>query len=151
EGNGHSDGGTGIVAVSGCHPCQGRAGGRARPRSSGRIQRFDERGFLTMVFSFGRRMLTETDLRLLGKFAYNFGFKGVLSVEKYRRRLTRGESFPPFLFTSVISGCQLRCQGCWVDVADESKHISLEDMNRLIGDAKKHGNSYFGILGGEPF
>jgi MoaA/NifB/PqqE/SkfB family radical SAM enzyme len=29
--------------------------------------------------------------------------------------------------------------------------ISLEDMNRLIGDAKKHGNSYFGILGGEPF
>jgi MoaA/NifB/PqqE/SkfB family radical SAM enzyme len=24
-------------------------------------------------------------------------------------------------------------------------------MNRLIGDAKRHGNSYFGILGGEPF
>ncbi len=24
-------------------------------------------------------------------------------------------------------------------------------MNRLINDAKKHGNSYFGILGGEPF
>jgi MoaA/NifB/PqqE/SkfB family radical SAM enzyme len=104
-----------------------------------------------MVFSFGRRMLTETDLRLLGKFAYNFGFKGVLSVEKYKRRLKRGESFPPFLFISVVSGCQLRCQGCWVDVEKESKHISLEDMNRLIGDAKKHGNSYFGILGGEPF
>ena len=34
---------------------------------------------------------------------------------------------------------------------DESKHISLDDMNRLINDAKKHGNSYFGILGGEPF
>src|SRR5258708_40188834 len=24
-------------------------------------------------------------------------------------------------------------------------------MNRLVNDAKKHGNSYFGILGGEPF
>jgi MoaA/NifB/PqqE/SkfB family radical SAM enzyme len=24
-------------------------------------------------------------------------------------------------------------------------------MNRLIGDAKKHGNSFFGLLGGEPF
>jgi MoaA/NifB/PqqE/SkfB family radical SAM enzyme len=104
-----------------------------------------------MVISFARRMLAETDLRLLGKFAYNFGFKGVLSVEKYKRRLKRGESFPPFLFISVVSGCQLRCQGCWVDVADESKHISLADMNRLIDDAKKHGNSYFGILGGEPF
>jgi MoaA/NifB/PqqE/SkfB family radical SAM enzyme len=104
-----------------------------------------------MVLSFAKRMLTEPDPRLLGKFAYNFGFKGARSVEKYKRRLKRGEYFPPFLFISVISGCQLRCQGCWVDVADESKHISLEAMNRLIGDAKKHGNSYFGILGGEPF
>ncbi len=104
-----------------------------------------------MVFSFAKRMLTEPDLRLLGKFAYNFGFKGALSVEKYKRRLKRGEHFPPFLFISIISGCQLRCQGCWVDVAAPSKHISLEDMNRLINDAKKHGNSYFGILGGEPF
>jgi hypothetical protein len=104
-----------------------------------------------MVVSFAKRMLTEPDLRLLGKFAYNFGIKGALSVEKYKRRLKRGEHFPPFLFISVISGCQLRCQGCWVDVAEESKHISADDMNRLIGDAKKHGNSYFGILGGEPF
>ncbi len=104
-----------------------------------------------MVFSFAKRMLTEPDLRLLGKFAYNFGFKGALSVEKYKRRLKKGEHFPPFLFISIISGCQLRCQGCWVDVAEPSKHISLADMNRMLNDAKKHGNSYFGILGGEPF
>ncbi|MCC6588649.1 MAG: radical SAM protein [Bryobacterales bacterium] len=96
-------------------------------------------------------MLTETDPRLLGKFAYNFGFKGMLSVEKYKRRLKRGEYFPPFLFISVISGCQLRCQGCWVDVDRQSKHISLADMNKLVNDAKAHGNSFFGILGGEPF
>lgn len=103
-----------------------------------------------MVFSFAKRMLTETDPRLLGKIAYNFGIKGALSVERHKSRLKRGEYFPPFLFISVISGCQLRCQGCWVDVAEESKRISLEDMNRLINDAKAHGNSYFGILGGEP-
>jgi MoaA/NifB/PqqE/SkfB family radical SAM enzyme len=96
-------------------------------------------------------MLTEPDPRLLLKFAYNFGFKGIRSVQLYKKRLKRGEHFPPFLFISVISGCQLRCQGCWVDVEAPSKHISLEEMNRLIGDAKRHGNSYFGILGGEPF
>ena len=56
-----------------------------------------------MVLSFARRMLTEPDPRLLAKFAYNFGVKGVLSVEKYKRRLKRGEYFPPFLFISVIS------------------------------------------------
>jgi MoaA/NifB/PqqE/SkfB family radical SAM enzyme len=104
-----------------------------------------------MLLNFTRRMLTEPDPRLLLKFAYNFGFKGIRSVQLYKKRLKRGEHFPPFLFISVISGCQLRCQGCWVDVEAPSKHISLEEMNRLIGDAKKHGNSYFGILGGEPF
>lgn len=104
-----------------------------------------------MVFAMARRMLTEPDPRALGKLAWNFGVKGIRSVELYKKRLARGEFFPPFLFISVISGCQLRCQGCWVDVAAESKRLSLDEMNRIVGDAKKHGNSYFGILGGEPF
>ena len=82
---------------------------------------------------------------------YNFGIKGIRSVELYKRRLRRGESFPPFLFISVISGCQLRCQGCWVDVEAPRKMMDLETLNGIVSDAKRHGNSYFGILGGEPF
>lgn len=104
-----------------------------------------------MILQFGKRMLTEVDPRLLGKIAWNFGVKGVRSVELYKQRLKRGEHFPPFLFISVISGCQLRCQGCWVDVDKPSKSIAIADLNQLINDAKRHGNSYFGILGGEPF
>ena len=104
-----------------------------------------------MVFAFARRMLTEPDPRALGKLALNFGLKGMWSVEKYKRRLKRGEYFPPFLFISVISGCQLRCQGCWVDVAAPTKRIAFEDLDRMVTDAKQHGNSYFGLLGGEPF
>src|SRR5262245_59296432 len=104
-----------------------------------------------MLISLARRLLTEADPKVIGKFVYNFGFKGIRSVEKHKRRLKHGVSFPPFLFISVISGCQLRCQGCWVDVEAPSKRLSLEDLNRIVNDAKKHGNSYFGILGGEPF
>jgi MoaA/NifB/PqqE/SkfB family radical SAM enzyme len=104
-----------------------------------------------MLFGLAKRMLTEPDLRAVGKLLYNGGVKGVRSVELYKRRLARGEYFPPFLFISVISGCQLRCQGCWVDVAAPSKSLSLDEMNRILTDAKRHGNSYFGILGGEPF
>src|SRR5881628_515914 len=104
-----------------------------------------------MIVSLARRMLVETDLRLLAKLAYNFGYKGMRSVELYKKRLRRGEHFPPFLFISVISSCQLRCQGCWVDVEGPRHYIDLETMNRIVGDAKQHGNSYFGILGGEPF
>ena len=104
-----------------------------------------------MLLPLTRRVLTEADPRVVAKFVYNFGFKGIRSVERHKRRLRRGETFPPFLFISVISGCQLRCQGCWVDVDAPSKRLSLDDLNRIVGDAKRHGNSYFGILGGEPF
>jgi len=104
-----------------------------------------------MLIPLARRVMAETDSKVVRKFVYNFGIKGIRSVELYKRRLRRGESFPPFLFISVISGCQLRCQGCWVDVEAPSKRLSRDDLNRIVGDAKKHGNSYFGILGGEPF
>lgn len=104
-----------------------------------------------MIFSLAHRMLTTTDKRLLWKFAYNFGFKGMRSVQAYKKRLKRGEYFPPFLFISVINSCNLRCRGCWVDVESPRKMISLADMNRILDEAKRHGNRYFGILGGEPF
>jgi MoaA/NifB/PqqE/SkfB family radical SAM enzyme len=104
-----------------------------------------------MVAAFAKRMLTEPDPRALRKFVWNFGVKGMLSVQTFKKRIKRGEHFPPFLFISIISGCQLRCQGCWVDVAAESKKIELDDLDRIVTDAKKRGNSYFGILGGEPF
>ena len=104
-----------------------------------------------MLVALTRRVLRETKPKVVAKFVWNFGLKGVRSVEMHKRRRKRGENFPPFLFISVISSCQLRCQGCWVDVAAPSQKLSLEELNRIIGDAKAHGNAYFGILGGEPF
>ena len=104
-----------------------------------------------MILSLGRRLATETDPRLLYKVAWNFGYKGMRSVEKYKKRLKRGEHFPPFLFISVINSCQLRCQGCWVDVEAPRKLIDLDTLNAVVNEAKAQGNSYFGLLGGEPF
>ena len=104
-----------------------------------------------MLFALTRRVLTETRPKVVAKFVYNFGVKGVRSVELHKRRRRRGENFPPFLFISVISSCQLRCQGCWVDVAAPAQKLSLDELNRIVRDAKAHGNAYFGILGGEPF
>lgn len=104
-----------------------------------------------MYFKMAKRVLLETDKRLVWKLAYNFGFKGALSVHKHKKRLKRGEFFPPFLYISVINSCNLRCQGCWVDVAAKQEKIDVEAMSRLIKEAKEMGNSFFGILGGEPF
>ena len=96
------------------------------------------------------RTLRTADKRGLAKFMWNFGIKGMLSVEKFKRRIKRGEFFPPFLYISILNTCNLRCQGCWVDV-EEKDAIDLASLNRTITDAKKHGNAFFGILGGEPF
>jgi MoaA/NifB/PqqE/SkfB family radical SAM enzyme len=106
---------------------------------------------MLVPLQFARRMLTEPDPRLLWKFGYNMGYKGMRSVERFKKRLKQGVHFPPFLFISIINSCQLRCQGCWVDVSAPQKLLSLEDMNRIINEAKAYGNSFFGLLGGEPF
>lgn len=104
-----------------------------------------------MYFKMAKRVLLETDKRLVWKLAWNMGFKGMRSVQKFKRRRRQGEYFPPFLYISIVNSCNLRCQGCWVDVAAPQQTIDLAAMNRLIGQAKEAGNSFFGILGGEPF
>ncbi|MDP3069128.1 MAG: radical SAM protein [Opitutaceae bacterium] len=96
------------------------------------------------------RTLRSANARCVWKFAWNFGWKGMLSVERFKRRIKRGEYFPPFLYLSILNTCNLRCQGCWVDVQSKDA-IDLAALNRTILDAKRHGNSFFGILGGEPF
>ncbi len=97
------------------------------------------------------RILRTTDLRCLGKFMWNFGVKGIRSIQRFKQGAARGEYFPPFLYLSILNSCNLRCQGCWVDVAADRVAIDLETLDRTITDAKKHGNVFFGILGGEPF
>lgn len=104
-----------------------------------------------MYLRFAKRLLFETDKRLLWKLFWNAGLKGIRSVQRHKRRLKRGEFFPPFLYISIINSCNLRCQGCWVDVAAKQSRIEPEAMDRMLNEAKAMGNSFFGILGGEPF
>jgi MoaA/NifB/PqqE/SkfB family radical SAM enzyme len=85
------------------------------------------------------------------KLAWNMGWKGMLSVQKHKQRLKKGKVFPPFLYVSIINSCNLRCQGCWVDVAAKQETIKPEAMHRLIREAQAMGNVFFGIVGGEPF
>ena len=70
-----------------------------------------------MVFAFAKRMLTEADPRSLGKFACNFGVKGMRSVELYKRRLQARRIFPavpvhlghlrlPVALPGLLGGCR---------------------------------------------
>ena len=97
------------------------------------------------------RMLTPVAPNCLWKPGWNFGFKGMLSVERFKARKRRGIVFPPFLHLSIINSCNLRCQGCWVDVQAPRTMMTTDELDGIISDAKAHGNSFFGLLGGEPF
>ncbi len=104
-----------------------------------------------MLLKMAKRLLFETDKRLLWKLAWNMGLKGMLSVERHKSRLKRGQYFPPFLYVSIINSCNLRCQGCWVDVAAKQEIIEPAAFHKLVREAKAMGNVFFGIVGGEPF
>lgn len=107
--------------------------------------------WLRMILQLASRILGTVDPNLLLKLAWNFGFKGARSIMLFKKRLRQGVVFPPFLYLSIINSCNLRCQGCWVDVTSPRTMMSLEELNRIVNDAREHGNSFFGILGGEPF
>ena len=104
-----------------------------------------------MIVQLATRTLRTTDLRLLWKFAWNFGVRSALGMMKFKARLRRGEYFPAFLHISTTNACNLRCQGCWVDVDAPREFLDLDLLNRVINNCKKHGDYFFGILGGEPF
>lgn len=103
-----------------------------------------------MLAGLAYRLMTETDPRLLAKCAWNLGWKGMRSVRAFEKRRNQGRILPPFLFISVTSLCNLRCQGCWVTPGKPGKTLSLETLDRIVRQAKPHGCTFYGILGGEP-
>jgi MoaA/NifB/PqqE/SkfB family radical SAM enzyme len=104
-----------------------------------------------MIFSLTSRIVRTVDPLCLAKVGWNFGFKGARSVMLFQKRMKQGVWFPPFLYVSILNSCNLRCQGCWVDVDKPRTAIDLDTLNRTVKDAMAHGNAFFGILGGEPF
>ena len=104
-----------------------------------------------MYLRMAKRLLWDADKRLLWKATWNAGLGGVRSIQKHKRRLREGAFYPPFLYISIINSCNLRCQGCWVDVAAPQQKIEIDAMDRLLNESKAMGNRVFGILGGEPF
>jgi MoaA/NifB/PqqE/SkfB family radical SAM enzyme len=97
------------------------------------------------------RFLTETDPRLLWKFGYTFGWKGMRTVQRFSRQRKKGtQTFPAFVVLSVTSHCNLRCQGCWVAPGGPVRQLDLEQLDRIVKSCKANGSFFFGLLGGEP-
>lgn len=97
-----------------------------------------------------RRLIINTDKKCLFKFVYNFGVKGAIGINRFKRRVKKGNFFPAFHFISVTDDCNLRCQGCWVTGKKQNNRLSGEQLEKIIMETKSMGSFFFGILGGEP-
>ena len=103
-----------------------------------------------MIERIAYRLLKQTSPKILWKFAWNFGWKSMRSVNAFKRRLKHGEFFPAFMVISLTNRCNLSCQGCWVSPTDPPRELSLEQVNNVINCCKARGSYFFGLLGGEP-
>lgn len=96
------------------------------------------------------KQILKTDKKCLYKFAYNMGIKGARGIQRFQKRLKKGDFFPAFHFISVTDDCNLNCQGCWVTHKKQNARMSPEMLDSIITQSKAKGSYFFGILGGEP-
>ena len=96
------------------------------------------------------RFLTQVSPRLALKAGHLWVFKGMRTMAAHRRRVRRGELFPPFFFLALTNACNLRCHGCWIHSQTEVHTLSEDDVDGLILAAKRRKCYFFTLLGGEP-
>lgn len=104
-----------------------------------------------MLAKFAWRALTELSPRVAWKAGYLYAWKGMRAVSAYKKRIRKGELYPPFMFIALTNTCNLRCKGCWVEKEGDGKYIAETDIDALIETGKKRNAHYYTLLGGEPF
>jgi MoaA/NifB/PqqE/SkfB family radical SAM enzyme len=103
-----------------------------------------------MLARFAYRFAMEVSPRLALKAAYLWGYQGMRAVRAYKRRVRRGELFPPFLFLALTNACNLRCRGCWIDSRRPARQLSPEDVDAVIAAGRRQKSFFYTLLGGEP-
>ncbi len=97
------------------------------------------------------RAATSLSPKVAWKAAHLYAYKGAKAIWSYKRRLDRGELYPPFMFIALTNTCNLRCHGCWVEKEGTAHFIGEEDLDRIIESGKRQNAYYYTLLGGEPF
>jgi MoaA/NifB/PqqE/SkfB family radical SAM enzyme len=104
-----------------------------------------------MLIKYAYRGMTQLNPRIAWKAAYLYAFKGMLAINAYKKRMKKGELYPPFMFVALTNTCNLRCHGCWVEKEGTAYYITAEDLDRIVKIGKQHKAYYYTLLGGEPF
>lgn len=98
-------------------------------------------------------ILMTTDKKCLNKFFVNFFSNATWFGGKIRERyLQKEDTMIPFtILISPSMRCTLKCAGCYAAKYSKKDDIPLEELDRIITEAKALGVYYIIVLGGEPF
>ncbi|MBR9649424.1 radical SAM protein [Clostridium tyrobutyricum] len=98
-------------------------------------------------------IVSKTNKNCLDKFFVNFfanaAWYGIPKREALFEKT--GTKVPFTILISPSMRCNLRCTGCYASSYSKKDDIPLEELDRIIGEARDLGVYYFVILGGEPF
>lgn len=81
-------------------------------------------------------------------FAIDAGYVGTSTLRAKREELHC--NIPWVILLDPTSACNLKCKGCWAAEYGHSSNLSLDDMRKLVSEAKELGTHFFMFTGGEP-
>ena len=81
-------------------------------------------------------------------FGIDAGYIGTSTLRKKREELEC--NIPWVILLDPTSACNLKCKGCWASEYGYKSNLSLDEMRKLIREAKELGTHFFMFTGGEP-
>ncbi|MFA9397251.1 MAG: radical SAM protein [Clostridiaceae bacterium] len=105
------------------------------------------------VNEFIQDLLKNTNKNCMNKFVSNFiGNAGWYGIGKRKKVWDENGAKVPFtILISPSMRCNLRCTGCYAANYSRKDDIPIEEVDRIIGEARDLGIYYIVVLGGEPF
>lgn len=98
------------------------------------------------------RIIEETDKELLTNvlltFAIDAGYIGTSTLRENRDKLKC--NIPWIILMDTTSACNLKCKGCWAAEYGHHSNLTLDEMRKIVTEAKALGTHFFMFTGGEP-
>lgn len=98
------------------------------------------------------RIIEETDKELLTNvlltFAIDAGYIGTSTLRENRDKLKC--NIPWIILMDPTSACNLKCKGCWAAEYGHHSNLTLDEMRKILTEAKALGTHFFMFTGGEP-
>jgi MoaA/NifB/PqqE/SkfB family radical SAM enzyme len=86
--------------------------------------------------------------KLILTFAIDAGLNGTKTLRANREKLKC--NIPWVILMDPTSACNLKCKGCWASEYGHKSSLTLDEMRKVISEAKALGTHFFMFTGGEP-